>query len=338
MDRIEKTVFISYRRTNLPWAVAIFQSLRQHGYDVFYDYDGVSPGDFERVILGEITARAHFLVLLTPSALERCSEPSDWLRREIETALANKRNIVPIMLEGFDFGTPAIASALTSKLSAVRRYSGLTVPPAYFIEAMEKLRNRYLNIPLSSVLHPLPEPEELGLRVEKTLIKHQDVVERKELVAQQWFERGIAAGDVHEKVRFFSEAIRLNKEYAEAYNNRGVAFFQLGDFDQALRDFNEAARQMPDCEVFNNRGVVRLRVRDFEGALDDFNSALRLKPENASTLCNRGQVHFQLGDLSAALRDYNEAIRLNPGEPIGFISRGNALCEVGAIADGLQNY
>lgn len=104
MERIEKTVFLSYRRTNFPWALAIFQNLTQHGYDVFFDYDGIASGDFESVILGNITARAHFLVLLTPSALERCNEPSDWLRREIETALAHQRNTVPLMLEGFSSG------------------------------------------------------------------------------------------------------------------------------------------------------------------------------------------------------------------------------------------
>src|ERR1700692_4105351 len=106
MERIEKTVFLSYRRTNIPWALAIFQNLTQHGYDVFFDYNGIASGDFERVILGNIAARAHFLVLLTPSALERCDDPEDWLRREIETALASQRNIVPIMLESFDFATP----------------------------------------------------------------------------------------------------------------------------------------------------------------------------------------------------------------------------------------
>jgi hypothetical protein len=101
-ERIEKTVFISYRHTNTPWALAIYQNLTQHGYDVFFDYSGIAGGDFERVIVENITARAHFLVLLTPSALENCHDPTDWLRREIETALANKRNIVPLMVEGFD--------------------------------------------------------------------------------------------------------------------------------------------------------------------------------------------------------------------------------------------
>ena len=132
MERIEKTVFISYRHTNAPWALAIFQNLTQHGYDVFFDYDGIASGDFERVILANITARAHFLVLLTPSALERCGDPADWLRREIETALANQRNIVPLMLEGFDFGSSTIANQLKGKLAALKGYHGLSIPPEYF--------------------------------------------------------------------------------------------------------------------------------------------------------------------------------------------------------------
>src|SRR5258708_35516578 len=103
MERIEKTVFISYRRTSVAWALLIYRVLTQHGYDVFFDFTGIGSGDFERVILGNITARAHFLALLTPTALERCDDPADLLRREIETALSKERNIVPLLLEGFDF-------------------------------------------------------------------------------------------------------------------------------------------------------------------------------------------------------------------------------------------
>ena len=122
MERIEKTVFLSYRRTDSSWALAIFQNLTNRGYDVFIDYNGIASGNFERVILENINARAHFLVLLTPSALERCGEPADLLRREIETALANQRNIVPLMLEGFDFGTPTIANQLTGTLAELKGY------------------------------------------------------------------------------------------------------------------------------------------------------------------------------------------------------------------------
>jgi tetratricopeptide (TPR) repeat protein len=154
MARIEKTVFISYRRADEPWGLAIFQDLTQHGYDVFIDYDGIASGNFEAVILENIRARAHFLVLLTPTALERCGDPKDWMRREIEAALDSQRNIVPVMLAGFDFGTPATASQLTGKLAALKEYNGLPIPKGYFSPAMERLRNKFLSVSLDTVLHP----------------------------------------------------------------------------------------------------------------------------------------------------------------------------------------
>jgi hypothetical protein len=155
MGRIEKTIFISYRRTDESWALAIFQDLTQHGYDVFIDYDGIASGNFETVILENIRARAHFLVLLTPSALGRCRDPEDWMRREIEAALDNRRNIVPLMVAGFDFDTPVIAGLLAGKLAGLKKYNGLEIPKArYFSTEMERLRTRFLNVPIDAVLHP----------------------------------------------------------------------------------------------------------------------------------------------------------------------------------------
>jgi len=67
------------------------------------------------------------------------------------------------MLEGFDFATPSIANRLTGKLSALRYhgklsalryYNALRVPADFFADAMGRLRERFLNVPLDSVLHP----------------------------------------------------------------------------------------------------------------------------------------------------------------------------------------
>jgi len=55
-------------------------------------------------------------VLLTLSALEHCDNPADSLRREIEAALDNQRNIMPLLLERFDFSTPKVATQPTGKL------------------------------------------------------------------------------------------------------------------------------------------------------------------------------------------------------------------------------
>ena len=322
MERIEKTVFLSYRRTNIPWALAIFQNLTQHGFDVFFDFSGIASGDFERVILGNITSRAHFLVLLTPSALERCDEPSDWLRREIETALDSQRNIVPLMLESFDFGAPKIAGQLTGKLAALKRYNGLGIPPEYFMEAMDRLRTKFLNVPLSAVLHPAPPSAQKAAKEQKAAAGAAPGVQEEELTAQQWFERGLATVDLDERVRCYNEAIRLKLDYAEAFNNRGCARGAKGDLGGALPDYNEAIRLKPDfAEAFQNRGIARYDRGDQDGALQDFNQAIRLKPDYAEAFNNRGYARGAKGDLDGALGDFDEAIRLKPDYPNPFYYR-----------------
>jgi hypothetical protein len=117
----EKTVFISYRRNAVPWAQFIFQDLTGHGYDVFFDFQGLASGGFEEVIFENIKARAHFVVLLTPSALERCLDPNDLFRREVEAALSSQRNIVPILLEGFDFSAPGVNGQLGESLKPLKK-------------------------------------------------------------------------------------------------------------------------------------------------------------------------------------------------------------------------
>jgi tetratricopeptide (TPR) repeat protein len=339
MERVEKTVFLSYRRTNIPWALAIYQNLTQYGFDVFFDFKGVPSGDFERIILGNINSRAHFLVLLTPSALERCDDPQDWLRREIETALDSQRNTIPLMLEGFDFGTPKIAEQLTGKLAALRRYNGLSIPSEYFLEAMQRLRERFLDVPLSAVLHPASLAVKEAVTEQKVAAGAAPAVSEQELTAQQWFERGIAAKDPEEKLRFYSEAIRLKPDYPSAYNNRGLARTDKGDLDGALLDYTEAIRLKPDlADAYTNRGNALRQKGDVDGALADYAASIRPRPDNADTYNNRGNARRDKGDANGALADYAEALRLNPDYAEAYYNRGATRSDKGDIDGALLDY
>jgi formylglycine-generating enzyme required for sulfatase activity len=180
MARVEKTVFISYRRKDISWALAVYQYLSGKNYDVFFDFSSIPSGDFEQIIVSNIRARAHFVLILTPTALDRASEPGDWLRREIETALAEKRNIIPLFLEGFSFGSPSVARRLTGRLADIQRYNGLDIPSGYFLEAMERLSERYLNVPLDAVIHPVS--------TEVCKVVKQEQVAVNEALAQRWGE------------------------------------------------------------------------------------------------------------------------------------------------------
>jgi hypothetical protein len=204
MSRIEKTVFLSYRRTNASWALAIFQNLTHHGYDVFFDFSGIASGDFERVILGNILASAHFIVLLTPPALERCGDPGDWLRREIETALDSQRNIVPLMLDGFDFETSNIARQLSGRLEGLKRYNALHVPAQYFAEAMVRLREKYLNVSLGAVLHPASPDVRDAAKAQRFAASSAPLVEERELTVKE-FPRSRAMRASLQRARIFNE-------------------------------------------------------------------------------------------------------------------------------------
>jgi hypothetical protein len=193
--RIEKTVFISYRRTNFPWALLVYHDLVSYGYDAFFDFTGLASGDFERAIMQNIRARAHFVVLLTPSALNACDRPEDWLRREIEAALEARRNIIPLMLEGFDFSSPDIATKLTGKLTALQRYGALEIPMRYFDDAMRRLRE-WLNKPLEAVLHPVSPDVQHATQHQQQAASLASPVQTSDLTAQVNFERALTAESV----------------------------------------------------------------------------------------------------------------------------------------------
>jgi hypothetical protein len=167
MVRIDNTVFISYRRTDVYTALAVYENLKNQGYDVFFDYRSISSGDFSQIITSNIRARAHFVLILTPTTLDRCNEPGDWLRREIELAINEKRNIVPLFFKGFRFGAPNVQDKLTGTMQHLSHYNGLNVHEDYFDEAMQRLRTQYLNIPLDTILHPV------STEVQKVVVAEQ---------------------------------------------------------------------------------------------------------------------------------------------------------------------
>ena len=143
MREAEKTVFISYRRSaSRHLARSITLDLRAHGYDVFFDVDTLDNGAFDQIVLRQIALRAHFVLVLSRGSLERCAEEGDWLRREIEEALATGRNIVPILEAGFSFSSEA--KHLPESLSDLPRFNGIPLYPYYFDAAMETLRKRFL--------------------------------------------------------------------------------------------------------------------------------------------------------------------------------------------------
>ncbi|MEM9955360.1 MAG: tetratricopeptide repeat protein, partial [Chloroflexota bacterium] len=329
MTRPEKTVFISYRRTNIGYALAVYQNLTSKGYDCFFDYNSIDSGDFEQIILNNIASRAHFVVLLTPSALERLSESGDWLRREMEYAIEMKRNIVPLTMENFDWDKAS--KYLTDGLEPIKNYNALRVPTDYFMEAMERLSSRHLNVTLDAVIHPRNVvAQQAADRAQEEAESQPQVTEEaieNELSAEEWLQRGFDLNDnSQEELDYYTQAIQLKPDYAEAYNNRGIVRKAQGDLNGAIQDYTESIR-LNNSELhlpYNNRGNAYEVQGDLDTAIQDYNQAIQLKPDYADAFINRGIAHKAQGDLDTAIQDYNQAIQLKPDYADAFINRGIA--------------
>ena len=137
-------IFISYRREGgLEMADAINQRLINAGYAVFLDMEQLKACKFNEKLLRVISDCQDFLLILPPGALDRCSNPEDWVRREVECALQNKKNIIPFMLRGFEW--PDIEK-LPESLRELPNYNGIAASDHnVFIENIERLKRDFLH-------------------------------------------------------------------------------------------------------------------------------------------------------------------------------------------------
>jgi tetratricopeptide (TPR) repeat protein len=106
--------------------------------------------------------------------------------------------------------------------------------------------------------------------------------------AENSFARGMDKsrnGDSDGAIRDFSEAIRLNPNYADAFVQRGNARFKNGNPDLAITDFSDAIGiDARNAAAFKARGMARLYNADEESALEDLSKAIQIAESEAARL------------------------------------------------------
>jgi tetratricopeptide (TPR) repeat protein len=80
-----------------------------------------------------------------------------------------------------------------------------------------------------------------------------------------------------------TEAIRLDPDYADAYNNRGIAYRRKRDLDRAIANYAETIRLDPD--YYNrlnkdNEKLISLCILNCYKIDNKFDGLLKLMEEN----------------------------------------------------------
>jgi tetratricopeptide (TPR) repeat protein len=244
---VDNSIFISYRRSVSAFiARAVFQDLRSNNYDVFMDVESIHAGEMDTIILNQIGARPYFLLILAPGSLDRCDEPDDWLRREIEYAMDLKRIIIPLTTSNFEFDSAK--HHLTGKLEDLHRFQAVSVPHDYFDAAMDRLRNRFLR-PINVPIIPASPEERATVQRKIEQAAAEPPVTERQLSAQDHFERGLLAfmkGDQQNAIIDYRKAIKLDRDFAEAHAAIGLVFRDLEQTTNAIESFHTALDLQPD--------------------------------------------------------------------------------------------
>jgi tetratricopeptide (TPR) repeat protein len=128
-----------------------------------------------------------------------------------------------------------------------------------------------------------------------------------------WYQKGIAENRLENYSRAlddFSHAIMLNPAYTDAYFGRGNVYRNTGEYQKAMEEYSMVLIMDPAYfGAWQDRAIVKIDLNDYQGAIDDLNQAIALNPSFGASFYLRGMAEFGL-KLNGC-KDLHKALGLN---------------------------
>uniref|UniRef100_A0A8C7UMR8 NAD(+) hydrolase SARM1 n=1 Tax=Oncorhynchus mykiss TaxID=8022 RepID=A0A8C7UMR8_ONCMY len=132
-------VFISYRRTTGSQLASLLKvHLQVRGFSVFIDVEKLEAGKFADKLIQSVQRARNFILVLSANALDKCMGDTgmkDWVHKEIVTALAGKKNIVPVT-DNFLWPDP---NTLPEDMKTILNFNGIKWSHEYQEATIEKI-------------------------------------------------------------------------------------------------------------------------------------------------------------------------------------------------------
>ena len=186
-------IFISYRRDGgFEMARLLYDRLQDMGLNVFFDLEELRSGKFNVKLFSAIDESSNFLLVLPQGSLDRCKNDDDWLRIEIEYAVSKRKNIVPLMMKGFEW-----PENLPETLKSLHLYNAVQMSREYFQASIDRILTMCSNISLKGGKKAHTEKE---VREDNKYYFFDDKKEKRRLKIQQNLMRSFDA-PAYDKVK-----------------------------------------------------------------------------------------------------------------------------------------
>lgn len=136
-----------------------------------------------------------------------------------------------------------------------------------------------------------------------------------ELSAIEWYELGSVARMYivrpKDAIKALNESIRLNPQFANAFYYRGLAYGNLHDYQQEIRDYNKAIElDSKYVDAYGSRGQAYAAQKKYRQAINDYNKVIELNPQDEMAYYFRGIAYGEMGNTRQKTNDYKTAARL----------------------------
>jgi tetratricopeptide (TPR) repeat protein len=133
-------------------------------------------------------------------------------------------------------------------------------------------------------------------------------------------------GRHQEALEVIDKAIQIAPDIAISWTDLGVVLVDLKRLDEAMLSFRHALELDPQCwEAAYKSALLYQRIGQFEDALKQFDLCKRLRPDDAAGLQARAQVLRLLKRFEEALRDSEKSHALDPGSASICVNTGDIL-------------
>ena len=155
------------------------------------------------------------------------------------------------------------------------------------------------------------------------------------------------AGKVAEALPLLDRSAQLDPTNPEVFKNRGIAYLNLGRFDNAVTDLETALKldaDHPDKyrkvlgQTYAASAAKHSESRSWEAAIAEMDQAIENDPANADYFHRRASMYFNQKLYEKAFTDWNDAIRLAPSVGTYYEHRGYALKATGRDDEAARDF
>lgn len=144
-------------------------------------------------------------------------------------------------------------------------------------------------------------------------------------------------GRFDEAIQQYLTALVLQPEYANAHNNLGLAYHKKGLFDKAMQAYQLSLGLAPnDPDTHYNLGIIYVDQGRFNEAIMHFRAAIELKPNYSDVHINLGIVYYKQGRFEEAINEYKAAEKLKQNDSDTHYNLGLVYIKQGMPEKALQ--